>query len=133
MKIDAVDRLAKDIACVINTLPLNKNTTGLIDYNFLSAFSNVLFINIGRGKSLVIDDLLRSISEKQLAYAVLDVFEEEPLPESSSLWKHPKIFISPHQAAITDVEDVVESFVEAYRLIGTETKSDVFINLEKGY
>ncbi len=133
LKFDSVTQIANEISCVINTLPLNNQTSGLIDFRFLGNFNNTLFINVGRGKSLVVDDLIKAIEKNHIDYAVLDVFEEEPLPASSSLWKHPKIFISPHQSAITDIDDVLESFIHAYELVGTENEKDILVHLDRGY
>ncbi|MBT7953187.1 MAG: hypothetical protein HN764_16275 [Gammaproteobacteria bacterium] len=133
LKMDSISQIANEISCVINTLPLNQKTNGLIDFKFLSKFNNTLFINVGRGQSLVLDDLLLAIEKNHIAYAVLDVFEEEPLPASSPLWEHPKVFVSPHQAAITDIDDVLDSFIHVYESVGTENEKDKLVSLGKGY
>lgn len=106
-----------EINCIINTFPLTLKTRGIIDIKFLELFKNALFINVGRGQSLNTKDLEQSIRHNNIKFAVLDVFEKEPLSSDASLWDHPDIFVSPHQAAVTDIDDVMENFPEAYERI----------------
>jgi len=82
---------------VVNTLPLTAATRHLCDAAFFQAMKpNCTFINIGRGKSVDETALLAALDTNQLAFAYLDVFEEEPLKPESPLWSHPKVFITPH-------------------------------------
>ena len=84
---------------VVNTLPLTQDTRHLMDAAFFDAMKpGCTFINIGRGKSVDEAALLKALDSDQLAFAYLDVFEEEPLPVDSPLWKHPKVFITPHNS-----------------------------------
>jgi phosphoglycerate dehydrogenase-like enzyme len=55
-------------------------------------------INVGRGTSIDEDALVAALTKGDLGGAALDVFEKEPLPESSSLWKAPNVIVSPHAA-----------------------------------
>ena len=119
--------VASNISCVINTLPLHKNTTHLLDKDFFHHFKHILFINVGRGKTVVTKDLEEAISSGNVAFAVLDVFEEEPLPPDSSLWNNDHIFISPHQAAITDVEDIISSFLDVYQSVIRKEFNPLFV------
>ena len=59
-------------------------------------------MNVARGGHLVEDDLIAAIDSGHLAGATLDVFQTEPLPETSPLWSHPKVTVTPHIAAISD-------------------------------
>lgn len=56
---------------------------------------NGVFINVGRGKSVDETALAKALAEKKIRGAVLDVFEKEPLPEESDLWKLDNLMISP--------------------------------------
>lgn len=128
-----VGEVAAQVRCIINTLPLVEQTERLIDLAWLSRFGEALLINVGRGGSLKTDDLQRAFEEDYLAYAVLDVFDQEPLPPQSWLWHHPQVFVSPHQAAITDVQDVLASFTEALQALELGHDSDLFADLGRGY
>ena len=60
---------------------------------------SAFFINIGRGKTTVLDDLALAIKNKELSGAGLDVFEQEPLPKNHELWEMKNVIITPHVAA----------------------------------
>jgi glyoxylate/hydroxypyruvate reductase A len=59
-------------------------------------------INLGRGAHVIEDDLLAALDRGQLAHAVLDVFEAEPLPPGHRFWRHERVTLLPHAAALTD-------------------------------
>lgn len=81
---------------VISTLPSSEATFHLLDYEVLKSMKeSAILINIGRGDVIDEEGLLKAM-EKTIRYAVLDVFEVEPLPKESKLWTHPKVIITPH-------------------------------------
>jgi phosphoglycerate dehydrogenase-like enzyme len=133
LKFADVKSVASRVSCIVNTLPLSHHTERLLDKRFFGLFHRALFINVGRGKSVVTGDLISSMESSNLAYAVLDVFDDEPLPVGSPLWEHPDIFISPHQSALTDIQDIVESFYEAYRLMQYDKRNYLFVDVNRGY
>jgi glyoxylate/hydroxypyruvate reductase A len=61
-----------------------------------------VLINAGRGRVQVEKDIAEALETGALWAASLDVFEEEPLPSSSPLWKHPRVIVTPHNASISD-------------------------------
>jgi phosphoglycerate dehydrogenase-like enzyme len=61
------------------------------------------FINVGRGKSVVTDDLMAALLEGRIAGAGLDVTEPEPLPSDHPLWHQPNVIITPHISAGSDL------------------------------
>ncbi len=78
-----------------------------------------VLINVGRGSLLVENDLVALLDNGHLSAAVLDVFEEEPLPIHSPLWNHPGITITPHIASMTVPETSAEHIwtnIKLYRL-----------------
>lgn len=82
---------------VINVTPLTEATRDLFDRKVFAAMKpSAYFINVGRGASVVEDDLLDSLRAGELAGAALDVFRTEPLPPDSPLWDEPNLAISPH-------------------------------------
>ena len=56
------------------------------------------FINIGRGMTTRLDDLVAALRAGEIAGAALDVFEQEPLPADHPLWTLPNVLITPHTA-----------------------------------
>jgi glyoxylate/hydroxypyruvate reductase A len=93
-------------------LPLTPATRGILNRRTfaLLARDGVLgapvVINAGRGGLQVEADLVVALDDGTLAAASLDVFETEPLPAASPLWAHPKVTISPHNAADTDPDAI---------------------------
>lgn len=84
---------------VVNILPLTEETTHLYDEDMFSKMKDgVIFINVGRGESVVTEDLLTALDEGKVSRAGLDVFEQEPLPEDSPLWNHEQVLMTPHIA-----------------------------------
>lgn len=102
---------ATDILVVL--LPLTPATEGMIDYALLrelrrrNGLGGAVLINAGRGRLQKDADILRALEDGTLKEASLDVFETEPLPESSPLWTHPKAFVTPHAAATSDPNHLV--------------------------
>jgi len=65
-----------------------------------------------RGGHIVVDDLLKSLDSGHLGHAYLDVFDTEPLPASSPLWRHPGVTITPHSAALTEPRTAIAKIVQ---------------------
>ena len=65
-----------------------------------------IFINVGRGKTTSLDDLVNAIENNIISGAGLDVFEEEPLPSNHKLWTTPGVIITPH-VALLDAGDTI--------------------------
>jgi glyoxylate/hydroxypyruvate reductase len=88
------------LVCV---LPLTPDTRNILNRESFAGLPQGAFvINAARGGHLVEDDLVAAIDSGHLAGAALDVFQKEPLPESSPLWSHPKITVTPHIAGMSD-------------------------------
>ncbi|MBL8328885.1 MAG: glyoxylate/hydroxypyruvate reductase A [Rubrivivax sp.] len=88
---------------VINLLPLTSETQGLIDARFLAALPRkASLVNLARGAQVVDADLLAALDSGHLRHAVLDVFHVEPLPPEHPFWRHPRVTVLPHAAALTD-------------------------------
>ena len=102
---------ATDILVVL--LPLTPDTHGIVNYDLLrelrrrNGLGGSVLINAGRGKLQRDADILRALEDGTLKEASLDVFEVEPLPKTSPLWNHPKVFVTPHAAATSDPDHLV--------------------------
>lgn len=104
-------------AFVIAALPAAPSTAGLIDATFFSRLEGTFFINVGRGVTVAMDDLCASLGNGHLRHAVLDVFEEEPLPTDHWCWEHPSITVTPHVSGITRPADSAEAFLTQWRVL----------------
>jgi glyoxylate/hydroxypyruvate reductase A len=95
-----------DILAVL--LPLTPETRGLLNRGLLRRLSRhgrsgllpgPVLINAGRGGLQVDADIVAALEAGELYAASLDVFETEPLPAASPLWQHPRVVVTPHNAA----------------------------------
>ena len=101
---------------LVCALPLTAATRGLLDARAFGCLpSGAHVINVSRGRVLCEADLVAAIDAGHLASATLDVFETEPLPAESVLWRHPKILCTPHVAAEPRAEVAAALFVENLR------------------
>ena len=101
-----------DILVVL--LPLTSGTRGLLDRQLFhklardGVLGGPVLINAGRGGLQIEADILDSLDDGTLLAATLDVFETEPLPPASRLWAHPKVALTPHNAADSDPEAICD-------------------------
>jgi len=97
---DELGDLVAEADVVVTALPLTPETTRMFDAEFFAAMKpTAYFINVGRGKSVVTDDLMAALESGELAGAGLDVTDPEPLPTDHPLWRLPNVIITPHVAA----------------------------------
>ena len=84
---------------VILTVPHTPATEGFFDAaKFRLMKRSAFFINIGRGMTTRLDDLVAALEAKDIAGAALDVYEQEPLPADHPLWTKPNVLLTPHMA-----------------------------------
>jgi phosphoglycerate dehydrogenase-like enzyme len=108
-------RLLPDADYVVAVMPLTPATTGMFgDREFRAMKATARFINLGRGASVDEAALARALDEGAIAGAALDVFETEPLPESSPLWSAPRLIVSPHMSGdfLECRQALIELFVD---------------------
>ncbi|MBY3072654.1 glyoxylate/hydroxypyruvate reductase A [Rhizobium laguerreae] len=93
---------------LVGLLPLTPETSGFYDAGLFArlrrncALGKPVFINAGRGKSQVEADIVSAIRDGTLGGASLDVFEAEPLASDNPLWELQNVFITPHDAAVSE-------------------------------
>ena len=86
--------------------PLTAETHHLIDETAFKAMKpGVYLVNVSRGKLIDEEALIKALQEGQIAGAGLDVFEVEPLPSGSPLWKMDNVIVSPHVSGFTPSYD----------------------------
>jgi phosphoglycerate dehydrogenase-like enzyme len=95
----ALDDLLPRVDFVILTIPHTPETEGLMNADRFGLMrSSAFFINIGRGMTTRLDDLVAALRSGQIAGAGLDVYEQEPLPADHPLWDEPNALLTPHTA-----------------------------------
>lgn len=98
-KPEALDDLLPRADFVVLTVPHTPATEGFFNRaRFQRMQKSAFFINIGRGMTTRIDDLVAALEAGEIAGAALDVFEQEPLPAGHKLWTLPNVLITPHTA-----------------------------------
>ncbi len=111
-------RVLGECDSVVLAAPHTPETEGMFDADTFAAMKpGAVFVNVARGPLVVTSDLVETMRSGHLGAAILDVFEEEPLPGSSPLWDLPNTYVSPHGAVSVDryAEDAFEFFVENVR------------------
>ncbi|WP_196208759.1 glyoxylate/hydroxypyruvate reductase GhrA [Citrobacter sp. Res13-Sevr-PEB04-36] len=94
---------------LINLLPNTAETVGIINAGLLNQLQDGAYVlNLARGVHLNEDDLLAALNTGKLKGAMLDVYSSEPLPENNPLWKHPRVAMTPHIAAVTRPAEAVD-------------------------
>lgn len=119
------------LVCV---LPLTPDTRHILNAKTFAQLPKGAFvINVARGGHVNEPGLIASIDSGHLSGAALDVFETEPLPETSPLWTHPKITVTPHVAAISHPKIAAQHVIDC---IAKERKGEPLANvvdMERGY
>ena len=104
----ALDSLLPRADFVIATTPHTPDTEGMWHKDRFALMKNTAyFVNIGRGKTTKLADLIAALEQGIIAGCGLDVFEVEPLPAESRLWELPNVLITPH-IAVKDAENLSE-------------------------
>lgn len=99
---DQMDLVLPIADFVVAALPSTTETKFMLKKkHFKRMPSHSVFLNMGRGDLVSSEVILEAVREEEIAHAVLDVFEEEPLPEGHPLWKEDNVTITPHISGIS--------------------------------
>ncbi|WP_280770123.1 D-2-hydroxyacid dehydrogenase [Salipaludibacillus daqingensis] len=97
-----IDSLLENADYIVSVLPKMDDTNKILARNqFVKMKNNVVLVNMGRGNAIHEKDLLIALKNGELHHAVLDVFNEEPLPEDHPFWGESKITVTPHLSGIS--------------------------------
>ena len=96
---EALDALLPRADFVILTVPHTPATEGFFNRALFQRMKRTaFFINIGRGMTTKLDDLVAALQAGEIGGAALDVYEQEPLPAAHPLWTMPNVLLTPHMA-----------------------------------
>jgi glyoxylate/hydroxypyruvate reductase len=119
---------------VINLLPLTPATRGLLDARGFTALPRgASIVNLARGAHIVDADLLAALDSGYLHRAVLDVFHGEPLPADHPFWRHPRVTVLPHVAALTDERSAAEVVAANLRALAQGNAIAHLVDRARGY
>lgn len=115
-------------------LPHSQLTEGKIDQHFLALLPpECILINAGRGQTIVEQDLLNCLQNKRLKAAVLDVFEQEPLPATHPFWQMDNVYITQHTAAKSQPSEIFTIFKHNAALFSQNQPLHGQLNFLRGY
>ena len=135
---EGLDALLARTDILVSLLPLTPDTKGLLDAKLIAKLPRdgrigPALINAGRGGSQVEADIVAALDSGRLKGASLDVFETEPLPSSSALWGRDDVFVSPHNAAISEPEAVAKYIAGEIVALERGTGLRNLVERERGY
>ena len=131
---DGLKQLLAQSDIVVCLVPLTAETRGLMGAEqFALMPKGAELINFARGPVVVTEDLIAALDSGQIKHAVLDVFDKEPLDETSPLWSHRQVTVLPHISAPTNPSTaalIVAGNIAAYRSTGELPQS---VDFARGY
>lgn len=100
---DELPKLAAEADVIVNALPHTPSTDKVFNEAFFAESKRgAFFVNVGRGKTVDTEALVRALRDGRLAGAGLDVTDPEPLPANHPLWGLPNVIITPHVGGDSD-------------------------------
>ena len=131
---DHRDAFAADLDYLVSIMPATKDTHHIVDAALLRALPpRAVFINPGRGGVVDEPALAAALTDGRLGGAVLDVFQEEPLPAGHVFWRTPNLLITSHTAALSFPEDIAPVFIENYQRLLRGEPLRYQVDFERGY
>ncbi|XP_041371376.1 glyoxylate/hydroxypyruvate reductase A-like [Gigantopelta aegis] len=133
-----IDEVLENADFIVGVLPSTDETRGILsDRRFSVCRKKPAFVNVGRSDVTDEDSILEALRKGWISWAVLDVFDEEPLPASSPLWHEPHIVVTPHMSPAITYRDhpvkMCDLFKDNYkRYINHEPLLHV-VDPQKGY
>lgn len=119
---------------VVNVLPLTADTTGILNMDtFRRMPQGSYVVNIGRGEHLDETALRDALDQGLLAGAVLDVFQEEPLPPGHPFWADGRIHITPHISGATNLKQAMKQIAGKIRALQEGQAISGIVDRRAGY
>lgn len=131
---DEIREFSDGLDILVCLLPLTSETVGILaNETFARMAKGSVVINCGRGEHLIREDLLAALDSGQLRGALLDVFEQEPLPVEDSFWRHSKVCVTPHIASSASYEVIAGQILDNLARLESGAPLANEINPEQGY
>ena len=125
---------ATNLDYLVSVVPTTAGTRHIVDAALLGVLPpHAIFINPGRGSVVDEPALAAALTDGRLAGAVLDVFQQEPLPPGHVFWRTPNLLITSHTAALSAPEDIAPVFIENYRRLLRREPLLHQVDFELGY
>jgi len=108
-----LSRMLGETDILICLLPLTGATRGILNRELFAQLpKGAALVHAGRGAQLESRALLAALDADQLAGAIIDVTEPEPLPGDHALWAHPKVLLTPHVASVTQADTAARAVID---------------------
>lgn len=131
---DAMGEFLAQSNVLVCLLALTDQTSGIMNSKFFSQLPEGAFIiNCARGKHLVDVDLLNALDDNHLSGAMLDVFHKEPLAANHPFWDHPRIVVTPHEAARSLEEESLAQIMRSIAQVERGETPDGLVDRLRGY
>ena len=120
-------------------LPLTPETRQILNrglfakLNRTSPLGAPVLINAGRGGLQNESDILQCLDDGTLGGASLDVYATEPLPADSPFWSHPKVVLTPHNAADTDPDEISKYVARQIERFEADGTLENVVDRKRGY
>jgi len=125
---------ASGLDYLVSILPNIVDTRKIISRDLLAALpAHSLLINAGRGQAVDESALAEALNKNKIAGAVLDVFEQEPLPKDHPFWTTRNLLLTFHTSAPSLPEDLARVFIENYTLYVEGSPLKYQVDFERGY
>jgi glyoxylate/hydroxypyruvate reductase A len=136
---EQLDAFLERTDILVCLLPLTPDTRHILNrgvftkLNRNSPLGAPVLINAGRGGLQNESDILACLDDGMLAAASLDVFADEPLPADSPFWTHPKIVLTPHNAADTDPDEISKYVARQIERFEAGARLENVVDPARGY
>jgi phosphoglycerate dehydrogenase-like enzyme len=131
---DDLLKFAEGLDYLVSVLPRTEETNKIVSESLLNSLPpHAVFVNVGRGNAVDEAALVKVLKDGRLAAAVLDVFEQEPVPKEHLFWNTPNLYMTYHTSAISYPEDITKVFIENYLLYIEGKPLKYIVDFQRGY
>jgi phosphoglycerate dehydrogenase-like enzyme len=132
--LDGLSEFLSQVHYLVICLPLTRQTEGMLGREQFAAMrGDAYVVNVARGAIIKEKELIRALEEGRIRGAILDVFEEEPLPSASPLWTMKSVVVSPHIAGGASPKEMVDFFVANLERFRRGEPLQGVVDLERGF